>query len=246
VMRKAGVLAVQSTPMISRAGELFGILTTQWDVPYSPNEHDLWRIDLLARQAADMIELVKKGKELHESEERLRLLSDNLPDSALYQYVHELDGSVRFLYCSAGIEKLNSVSIQDVLHDPGTLHRQLSPEYLEQLVEIEARSARELSDFDMDVPMQLPNGQVRWMRLHSRPRRLPNGQTIWDGVQMDITKHKKAEQERETTTEFLQLVSNSNGIVDMVHSVVNFVRERSGFEAVGIRLKDSDDYAYSR
>jgi PAS domain S-box-containing protein len=246
VMRKAGVRAVQSTPMISRAGELFGILTTQWDVPYSPNEHDLWRIDLLARQAADMIELVKKGKELHESEERLRLLSDNLPDSALYQYVHELDGSVRFLYCSAGIEKLNSVSIQDVLHDPGTLHRQLSPEYLEQLVEIEARSARELSDFDMDVPMQLPNGQVRWMRLHSRPRRLPNGQTIWDGVQMDITKHKKAEQERETTTEFLQLVSNSNGIVDMVHSVVNFVRERSGFEAVGIRLKDSDDYAYSR
>ena len=193
VMRKAGVRAVQSTPMISRAGELFGILTTQWDVPYSPNEHDLWRIDLLARQAADMIELVKKGKELHESEERLRLLSDNLPDSALYQYVHELDGSVRFLYCSAGIEKLNGVSVQDVLQDPGTLHRQMSPKYFEQLAENEARSAHELSDFDMDVPMQLPNGQVRWMRLHARPRRLPDGRTIWDGVQIDITERKKIE-----------------------------------------------------
>lgn len=111
-------------------------------------------------------------KELKDSEERLYLLSNNLPDSALYQYVQELDGSVRFLYCSAGIEKLNSVSIQDVLHDPATLHRQLPPEYFEQLVENEARSARELSNFDMDVPMQLPNGQLRWMRLHSRPRLL--------------------------------------------------------------------------
>jgi hypothetical protein len=98
-----------------------GILTTQWDVPYSPNEHDLWRIDLLVRQVADLIERAKAQKELKETEECLHLLSNNLPDSALY--VHELDSSVRFLYCSAGIEKLNMVSIQDGLHDPGTLHR---------------------------------------------------------------------------------------------------------------------------
>ena len=370
VMRKAGVRAVQSTPMVSRTGELLGILTTQWDVPYSPDEHDLWRIDLLARQAADMIEQIKMEKGLKDSEERLRLLSDNLPDSALYQYIHELDGNVRFLYCSAGIKKLNSVSVQDVLHDPGTLHRQMLPEYFEQLVEKEARSARELSDFDMDVPMQLPNGQVRWMHLHSRPRRLPDGRTIWDGVQIDITARKnietalheseerfrtmanaipqlawiakpdgyiywynerwysytgttpeqmegwgwqsvhdpdmlpkvleqwkaslatgqmfdmefplrgadgifrpfltrvfplkdaagnilqwfgtntditelkRAEQEREMTVEFLQLMNKSKGTVDMVHSAINFFRERSGFEAVGIRLKDGDDYPY--
>jgi hypothetical protein len=49
VMLKAGVRAVQSTSMVRRAGELLGILTTQWNVPYSPDEHDLWRIDLLAR-----------------------------------------------------------------------------------------------------------------------------------------------------------------------------------------------------
>jgi len=103
MMCKAGVRAVQSTPIINRICELLGILTTQWDVPHSPEEHDLWRIDLLARQTADMIELAKRGKELQECEALLRLLSDNLTDSALYQYVHELDGSVRFLYCSAGI-----------------------------------------------------------------------------------------------------------------------------------------------
>ncbi len=71
VMREAGVRAVQSTPMLSLTGELMGILTTQWDIPYSPNEHDLWRIDLLARQAADMIEQARSEEALRESNAHL-------------------------------------------------------------------------------------------------------------------------------------------------------------------------------
>ena len=60
----------------------------------------------------------------------------------------------------------------------------------------------------------------------------------------DITEHKLAEQERETTVEFLQLMNDSKGTAGLVHSAVRFFRERSGFEAVGIRLKDGDDYPY--
>lgn len=142
----------------------------------------------------DISERKKAENTLRESEEKLRLLGDNLPDSAVYQYAHEPDGSVRFLYISAGIERLNGIKVSDVLSDPGTLHRQIPQTYFEQLVEAEARSARELSDFDMEIPTQLPDGQVKWMRLHSRPRRLPDGRTVWDGVQTDITELKRAEE----------------------------------------------------
>jgi PAS domain S-box-containing protein len=73
VLREAGVRAVQSTPMMSREGELVGILTTQWKVPYNPDEHDLWRIDLLARQAADLIVNSKSKSALRKSHEELEL-----------------------------------------------------------------------------------------------------------------------------------------------------------------------------
>jgi PAS domain-containing protein len=41
--------------------------------------------------------VAERTARLRESEERLRVLGDNLPGSAVYQYVHETDGSVRFV-----------------------------------------------------------------------------------------------------------------------------------------------------
>ena len=85
---------MQSMPMVSLTGELLGILTTQWNVPYSPNEQDLWRIDLLARQAADMLEQVRSVGKLKESEELFRVMANAIlqlawiayPDGYIYWY----------------------------------------------------------------------------------------------------------------------------------------------------------------
>ncbi|HMI86028.1 MAG TPA: GAF domain-containing protein, partial [Polyangiaceae bacterium] len=52
----AGFKGVQSTPLVSREGELLGMLSTYFDDPAAPTDCELRVLDLLARQAADFIE----------------------------------------------------------------------------------------------------------------------------------------------------------------------------------------------
>jgi len=56
IVHRAGYRAVQSTPLISRGGEMLGIISTHFRQPHRPSERELRFVDLYARQAAEMIE----------------------------------------------------------------------------------------------------------------------------------------------------------------------------------------------
>lgn len=51
-----GFLSAQSTPLISRSGQFIGLFSTHWRKHHRPNEREIRFLDLLARQAADLIE----------------------------------------------------------------------------------------------------------------------------------------------------------------------------------------------
>ena len=53
---QAGIRAVQSTPLLSRSSRLVGMLSTHWRRPHDPSERDLRLLDILCRQAADLLE----------------------------------------------------------------------------------------------------------------------------------------------------------------------------------------------
>ncbi|MDZ7955791.1 ATP-binding protein [Nostoc sp. DedQUE09] len=53
---EAGYLSAQSTPLITRSGRAIGMISTHWRTHYRPSDRELRFLDLLARQAADLIE----------------------------------------------------------------------------------------------------------------------------------------------------------------------------------------------
>ncbi len=63
-------------------------------------------------------------------------------------------------------------------------------------------------------------------------------------IARDITKRKHDEQEREMAAEFLRLMNESRGKENLIRASVAFFQEKAGCEAVGIRLREGDDYPY--
>ncbi|MDX2213686.1 MAG: GAF domain-containing protein [Oculatellaceae cyanobacterium bins.114] len=53
---EVGLLSAQSTPLISRSGKPIGMVSTHWRTHYRSSDRELRFLDLLARQAADLIE----------------------------------------------------------------------------------------------------------------------------------------------------------------------------------------------
>ena len=80
VHREAGIRAMQSTPLVNRFGELLGIFSTYYKVPHHPDERVCHLLDLLARQAADIIDEAQKEQALRLSEERYRNLAEQIAD----------------------------------------------------------------------------------------------------------------------------------------------------------------------
>ena len=70
--RRTGIRSAQTTPLMSRDGHLLGMISTHWNKPHHPSERDLRLLDILARQAADLLERTIAEEALREVEEQQR------------------------------------------------------------------------------------------------------------------------------------------------------------------------------
>jgi PAS domain S-box-containing protein len=131
---------------------------------------------------------------LRESELRLRTLSDNLPEGAIYQYSHDVQGQPHVDFISAGIERLTGVPAAEFMADAATVYRNILPEDHDRLSAAIALSREQLTQFEVEVrhPHRI-TGEIRWSLLRSTPTRNPDGSMVWDGIELDITERKRVE-----------------------------------------------------
>ncbi|MCW2275899.1 PAS domain S-box-containing protein [Rhodoblastus acidophilus] len=189
----------QVRPWRDVEGEIAGIIITSEDIfprkrvqeaPRAGEEAPRAREEVRAREEA----LRAWEEALRAREEDLRALGDNLPGHAIYRFSRAPDGTRRFLYFSAGVEAINGVALAEILADANAVFGQIPLEHRRRLLKEEERSARELTDFFLEVPFHHPNGsQTRWLRFRSRPRRLEDGTVVWSGVCADITQERSVE-----------------------------------------------------
>jgi PAS domain S-box-containing protein len=166
--------------------------------------------------STDVTEEVLGRLALVESEARLRILGDQLPDSFLYQLAADTEGRSRFLYLSAGVERLCGLKAEDVLRDPGLLFAQMDAQTLQRYLAEEAACAEALRPFAMDLRQRRADGHWRWFRVRSRPSRQADGSLLWEGIATDVTEEVMGRLAlAESETRFRQLADTAPAFIWM-------------------------------
>ncbi|MBI4822463.1 MAG: PAS domain S-box protein [Deltaproteobacteria bacterium] len=148
-------------------------------------------LGLLVR--SDAKERETAAEALAESEARVRTLGDNIPSS--YVYLYTLAPRPQFLYVSAGVERVHGLTPAEIMRDAELLLSQISGR--DDLVAAERQSQETRDPLDRLIHLRRSDGEWRWVHLRSQPRSTPSGETVWDGVAVDVTTEKTAEEQVE-------------------------------------------------
>jgi signal transduction histidine kinase/PAS domain-containing protein/ActR/RegA family two-component response regulator len=149
-----GIHAAQTTPLVSRGGKVIGMISTHWNEEHHPSERDFRLLDILARQAADLMERSQAEETLRRNERELKE-ADRRKDEFLATLAHELRNPLAPLRTSLELIRLagdTPGAVEDV--------RSMMEEQLAQLVR--------LVDDLLDVS-RITSGKVR---LHRQPTSL--------------------------------------------------------------------------
>jgi two-component sensor histidine kinase len=83
--RRTGIRSAQTTPLRSRTGALLGMISTHWSHPHQLSDRDLRLLDILARQAADLLDRTLAEEALREREQALASTCETLREAQALQ-----------------------------------------------------------------------------------------------------------------------------------------------------------------
>ena len=183
---------------------------------------------------------------LRASLERLQDVAANVP-GAIYQLQIGRTGALEVPFMSSGCEALfeRPVAAMDfagLLFD----HMHFGDRALFE--HSLAAAAQKMERWNLEFRIAAPDGRTKWLRASANPRKLSGGAILWNGVLLDITRLKQAEEARRESEERLQLlVKNSSDVIAVIDAAgrLRYVSPAeepfSGFQAeelVGKTIRD--------
>ena len=195
VYRQSGIRAVQSTPLVSRSGRVLGMLSNHWRDSYEPSERDLRLLDVLARQAADLIERSQTAAILRQNSQRHELAWEAIR-GAIYEHSEPRDAST---YYSAQQWSAFLGYRRDELPSPDRFLDWLIEQiHLEDRERFESAYrdfvAGQIEDYRVEMRLRRQQGDWLWVRGSAKAieRHADGGVRRLLGMMLDISDFRQA------------------------------------------------------
>lgn len=221
-----GFRAVTIAPLLYQQSFLGGICLFQCDRGRSWSTEELSLVKAIADQCAIAIhqaELYQRASnELAERkraeatvrgiQHQLATMAANIPGS-VYRVILHPDDTTSMPYISPGAREVTGIDPAAAMARPELLNEIIHPEDKSYFDSSVVESKASLQPCDRQYRIVLSSGKVKWVQDIARFSRTENGDVIIDGVALDISDRKLAEEAlRQSEQRFRSLIENATDI----------------------------------
>ncbi len=192
-LESQGVWSLLAVP-IPMNGKLWGFLvladcTTahQW-----PEDEEAVLLTIATNVGSTLAQQAETA--LLRSELRLQGMAANVP-GMIYQGLSRADGSYVVLFRSSACQELFEAGPEAVEVEHPLIDDLVHPDDRQTYQQSVELATTTLQPWNWEGRIVTPSGKLKWLQYASRPERQPNGEVLWDGLVIDITERKQAEQE---------------------------------------------------
>lgn len=147
-------------------------------------------------------------------------------------------------YISPSVEQLYGQPLKDFIENPSLWETMVHPDD-KHISDKALNHLLAKGSAVRECRIVRPDGSIVWINDKSKVIYDKNNTIIRvDGVSRDITEEKQAAIFREINHKINQILNESGDLRDCVHRVIDILKKRTGFDAIGIRLQDGDDFPY--
>ncbi|MBG1260041.1 PAS domain S-box protein [Nostoc sp. BAE] len=123
----------------------------------------------------------------------LETIAANLP-GMIFQILQRQDGSIFIPYISSGCEYLYELEPEAVHKDFRVLYKLIHPQDIKAFTESIAVCNTNITSWHWEGRIITPSGKLKWIQATSQPERQEAGDLLWNGLVMDITERKQAQE----------------------------------------------------